>query len=248
MREEEPETVAIVVTGSYATGRATARSDLDLNVLTEAPPRLGRYRTWFEPRRDGPPLHVSAGVQTLRRWIERAGEPVEPDDWSLGFPTEEAARFLWANDRARAALGDPPTVRRPGADPEVEDLFEAATKVARAAEQADWLGARWHAADVGRRVPNLLRPLNPERRVRDRRDALEAALTLRQAPPGYRDDLLTALGLQPSADRSVAEAALRLARGALALLRQHAPEADPQPGITEALRSGALEGELRAES
>ena len=131
MREEEPETVAIVVTGSYATGRATARSDLDLNVLTEAPPRLGRYRTWFEPRRDGPPLHVSAGVQTLRRWIERAGEPVEPDDWSLGFPTEEAARFLWANDRARAALGDPPTVRRPGADPEVEDLFEAATKVAR---------------------------------------------------------------------------------------------------------------------
>jgi hypothetical protein len=235
------------VTGSYAIGRASPLSDLDLTVLTGAPPRLDSYRTWFEPRDDGQPLHVSVGTKALADWIARAGEPVESDGWSLGFPTEEAARFLWATEGARAALGDPPTVRRPGAGPEVEDFVEAATKVARARARGDWLGARWHAADLGRRAPGLLRPLNPERRVVDRRDALEAALSLPNAPPGYRADLLIALGLEPADDGAVVEAALRLARGALALLRQHAPDAEPQPGIAEALRSGALERRLVAD-
>jgi phosphoribosyl-AMP cyclohydrolase len=241
LRSAEPDALAVLVTGSYATGRATPLSDLDLTVLTGVPPHLDTYRTWFEPRRAGAALHVSVGTKTLTDWIARAAEPVDPDGWSLGFPTEEAARFLWATDRARTVLGDPPTVRRPGAGPEVEDVVESATKVARARARGDWLGARWHAADLARRLPGLLRPLNPERRVTDRRDALEAALALPTAPPGYRADLLVALGLAPADDGAVAEAGLRLVRGALALLRQLAPDADPQPGLAEALRSGALE-------
>jgi hypothetical protein len=234
----------VVVTGSYATGRATTLSDLDLTLLTEAAPRFGEYRTFFEARPGLSVLQVSYGTYALDDWLAEARQPATWNDWSLGFPTEEVGQFLWATEAARAVLGDPPTRRRDGAGPEVEDFFECATKVKRARAAGDRLGARWHAADLGRRAPGVLRPLNPERRVRDRRDALDAALSLEVAPLGYRRDLAAALGLTAAGDDEVARAALRLARGCLAMLREGAPEADRQPGIAEALREGVLEARL----
>jgi hypothetical protein len=78
LRGYEPTAVAVIVTGSYAVGRATLQSDLDLTVLTALPPR-GHYRTWFEPR-DPQPLHISAGAASLESWVTEGSEPA---DWSL---------------------------------------------------------------------------------------------------------------------------------------------------------------------
>ena len=244
LRGEEPSAIAILLRGSYATGRATALSDLDLTIVTDGPPAVDEYRTFYEPRAGMVPLPVSYGTYSLADHLAHAREPNAWDDWSLGFPTEQASLFLWATEKAVKALGDPPTIRRDGAGPEVEDFVECATKVKRAQGSGDALGARWHAADLGRRAPGVLRPLNPERRVRDRRDALDAALSLEVAPLGYRRDVAVAIGLTSATDDEVARAAMRLARGCLALLREGAPDADPQPGIGEALKSGLLEARL----
>jgi phosphoribosyl-AMP cyclohydrolase len=245
LRRAEQAAIAVIATGSYAAGRAAPQSDLDLTVLTAIPP-VGHYRTWFEPR--GPlwgsplPLHVSAGAQSLSRWVEEAAEPA---DWSLGFPTEEVARFVWTTDAARAVLGDPPTMRRPPASVELEDFLEGATKVQRAAAAGDHLGARWHAQGLAGYTPRLLRPLNPERRVTDIRDALRAALDLGVAPPHYREDLQVCLGLRPTDDRGVVAAARRLALDTLALLRERMPDVDRQPDLARYLADGTLERHLR---
>jgi len=63
LRTVEPAAIGVLVTGSYAAGRASLQSDLDATVLTAVPPQ-GAYRTWFEPR-PGTPLHVSAGAEAL---------------------------------------------------------------------------------------------------------------------------------------------------------------------------------------
>jgi len=239
LRQAEPAALAVLVTGSYATRRASTRSDLDLTVLTADPP-LGHYRTWFDPR-GRPPLHVSAGAKSLARWVERAQEPA---DWSLGFPTEEAGLFVWTEGTARATLGDPPVTRRPAAPPELEDFLECATKAQRASAGGASVGARWHAHDLATRAPCLLLPLNLERRVTDRRDALQAALEVPNAPSGYRDDLLLCLGLTAADDATVAATASRLARGVLAFLRQHRPDVDTQPDLARYLADGTLQRRL----
>jgi phosphoribosyl-AMP cyclohydrolase len=243
LRAAEPGAIGVMARGSYARGLATPQSDLDLTALTTLAPRVG-YRTWFEARAGGRPLHVSAGAETLDEWRQDAGEPAR---WSLGFPTEETGLWIWATAAARAAGGDPPVVRRPAAGPELEDLCEAATKVQRAFAAGDGLGGRWHAGDLAELAPRLLIPLNPERRVRDRREALAAALELTVAPPGYQAAMLTALGLAPADDAAVAAAALGLARALLAFLRARAPTVDRQPDLARYLADGTLEGQLRAE-
>ncbi len=240
LRDAEPAAVAVIVTGSYATGRATLRSDLDLTVLTAVAP-TGHYRSWFEPR-EGLPLHVSAGADSLANWVE---EGAEPADWALGFPTEEAAAFVWTTDAALAVLGQPPVSRRPAGSPELEDFLECATKVKRAYARGDGPGARWHAHDLGCCAPRLLIPLNPERRVTDRRDALRAALDLPIAPAGYRDDLSACLGLLPLDDTALVESALRLAANLLAFLRERAPDVDSQPYLSRYLADGTLERYLQ---
>ena len=93
-------------------------------------------------------------------------------------------------------------------------------------------------------APGLLRTLNAEVVVRDRREALDAALSLRVAPGHVRDDLTVCLGLVGADDAGVAQAALRLAAELLALLRQHAPDVDPQPDIAQYLADGTLERHL----
>jgi phosphoribosyl-AMP cyclohydrolase len=239
VRAFEPDPLAVLVTGSYATGKAMPDSDLDLMGLYRGEPSIG-YRTWFEDRPEQP-LHVSAGARSLEAWRQ---ESLEPADWSLGFPTQEAARFVWTTDAARAALGDPPDVRRPAGTPELEDFLEAAIKVKRALTRHDRVGARWHAHDMALLAPRLLLRINPERRVTDRRDALRAALSLPTAPERYAADLAVCLGLESASDKSFEEAALRLPRALLAFLRKRLPDVDDQPWLTRYLSDGTLERHL----
>jgi len=241
LRAIEPAAIGVLVTGSYAARRAIHQSGLDVTVLT-AVPSLGHYRTWFEPR-PGAPLHVSAGARALDAWVD---EGKTAADWALGFPTEEIAAWAWATDAARAVLGDPPIMRRPSAPPELEDFLECATKVKRAAAAGDELGARWHAHHLGGYAIRLLRPLNPESRVTDVRDALRVAVDLPAAPAGYHDNLLLCLGLHQAGDGEVADAALRLATTILAFLRERMPDVDRQPDLPHYLADGTLERHLAA--
>ncbi len=236
----EPGPLAVLVTGSFATGRATPQSDLDLTVLLGGEPATG-YQTWFESR-PGRILHVSTDFQRLDDWLRRAQQPA---NWSLGFPAETAGRLIWATEEARAILPDPPNLRQPAGDTELEDFLEGAMKTRRAITTDDWLGARFHAHSMAMLTPRLLIPLNPERRVTDRRDALDAALSLPIAPEHYREDLIACLGLTALPDCAFANAAKRLPEVMLAFLRERAPEIDQQPWLARYLRDGTLERHLR---
>lgn len=231
LRELEPGAAAVIVTGSYAKGTADASSDLDLTAIIREPPRA-RYRMWF----DGD-LHVSVSAKTAEEWLARSRQPA---GWSraLGFPVVIDAAYLTTDEDVRALLGDPPTYVHPAGDPELEDFVENTLKVRRAAAAGDVAGARWHAHAAAMLAPRLVLGVNEPRVVHDRRDALEAALSLAVAPDGWRDDLGVSLGV---ADGDAAESALRLARRLLAFLREHDPEVDPQPDIARYLRSGTLE-------
>ncbi len=237
----ELDPVAVLVSGSYAAGRAELSSDLDLMVL------VGReaaesHRTWFEDRH-GHPLHVSCGCKMLDQWIENCREPAR---WSLGFPTEEVVRVLWATDVGRRRLNDPPTVYRPAGPPELEDFVESASKARRALSAGDGVGARWHAHDMATYSPTMLIPLNPPRRATDRRDALAAALALPLAPPHYAADLASCLSLDGIDHQTFAAATLRLPGELLAFLRERQPDIDPQPWIAGYLADGSLERHLNA--
>lgn len=235
--ELEPAAIAVLATGSYAKGSAMADSDLDLTAITRVPAAV-RYRTWFEERAPERPLHVSVAAKSVEQWLAGRAEPAR---WALGFPAIDVALFLWAVAEARDVLGEPPSVVHPPAPPELEDFIEAATKVKRAAGASDWLGLRWHAQRAAALAPGLLRELSPERLVRDRREAIQAAADLPVVPEHYRVDLLVSLGLTTANDEQVREAAMRLASEVLAFLRERNPDVDGQPEIARYLTDGTLE-------
>jgi phosphoribosyl-AMP cyclohydrolase len=237
----EPTAGAVAAIGSHARGTATAESDLDVQAVTREP-ALQRYRTWFEERPRGRPLHVSAGAKSVGDWL---AERERPSTWALGFPVVGEAVYLWAADDVRERLGDPPTIRHPAAPAQLEDFVEALTKVQRARRDGDAHGLRWHAQEAGRLAPGLIRRVNPEVQVRSRREALSAALELPNAPAGYAEDLAACLGLTAASGTGVADAALRLGLGLLAFVREHDPELDDQPGVGAALRDGTWERLLR---
>jgi nucleotidyltransferase-like protein len=114
----EPETTAVLLTGSYAKGTAAVASDLDLIAVTPSP-RVG-YRTWFEEQTGIAPLHVSAAATTADTWRAKATSPTR---WSLGFPAVDIAAYLCADETTRTQLGDDPSRRRPAAEPELEDFL-----------------------------------------------------------------------------------------------------------------------------
>jgi len=240
LRELEPSTVAILVTGSYAKGTADEDSDLDANVLTNGKPSSD-YRMWFEERPGQKELHVSPSVRSLDQSL---AERDEPQDWALGFPVLNDVRYVWATDEARALLGDPPSNVHPPAGPELEDFVEFLVKVRRASSRSHGAGIRTFAREAAVLAPGLLRTLNDDLAVRDRLEALEAALSLRVAPEHYRQDLSVCLGLVPAEDDDVRDAALRLGRELLAFLRERKPDVDDQPDIAGYLADGTLERHL----
>jgi hypothetical protein len=232
----EPEATAVLLTGSYAKGTAAVASDLDLMAITPSP-RVG-YRTWFEERVEGAPLHVSAGATTADAWLAKATTPAR---WSLGFPAINTAAYLCTDEATRARLGNVPSLRHPATEPELEDFLEFVLKAKRAAHTGDDLGLRWFAQSAASLAPTLLIPINPERIVRDRRDALDAALELAVAPTNYCTDLAVSLGLTPASDAEVKAAVARLGSELLAFLRERAPDVDDQPELARYLADGVLE-------
>lgn len=240
LRELEPSTVAVLVTGSYARGTADEDSDLDVNVLTDDKPSSD-YRMWFDERPGQKDLHVSPSVRSLHQSL---AERDEPQDWALGFPVRNDVRYVWATDGARTLLGDPPSSVHPPAPPELEDFVEFLTKVRRASSRGHGAGIRAFAREAAVLAPGLLRTLNEDVAVRDRLEALEAALSLRVAPEHYRDDLEVALGLIEASDEDVTKAAFRLGHELLAFLRDRKPDVDDQPDIARYLADGTLERHL----
>lgn len=236
----EPETIAVLLTGSYAKGTASAASDLDLMAITSSKPSVS-YRMWFEKRKDESPLHVSAGATTPNAWLANCESPAR---WSLGFPAITEASYLWGAEAAKALMGESPSLLHPAAGPEMEDFIDFVLKAKKSANSGDELGLRWFAQGAASLTPSLLIPLNAERVVRDRRDALDAALSLAVAPANYEPDLTICLGLAQVAADDVKAAAARLARELLAFVRQRAPDIDAQPDIARYLADGTLERHL----
>lgn len=163
---------------------------------------------------------------------------------TLGFPACSVAVFVWATAEARRVLGDPPSNHHLLAQSSLEDLVESISKLRRAYTAGDAVTVRWRAHTAARETPGLLRDLNPPQLVHNSTEALKAALALPVAPPHYAADFPRAFGLSSADDDAVAAAALRLARELLAFLRERNPEADPQPGVADALRDGAFEHHL----
>lgn len=238
--ELEPRTIAILVSGSYAKGIADEQSDLDLVVVREGEPSCP-YRMWFEARPGLPPLHVSPSWRALERCL---AERDEPEDWALGFPVHNVTRYVWSTDAGRVALGDPPDYIHPPAGPELEDFVEFLGKVRRCAARRDAVGVRSFAREAAALAPGLLRTINRDIVVRDRREAVEAACSLKVAPEHYREDFEIAFGLVAAEDEAVERSAIRLGRELLAFLREHNPEADPQADLARYLIDGTLERHL----
>jgi hypothetical protein len=229
----------VIVGGSYAKSAADDLSDLDLTAIVE---RDGdRYRTWFQDRHGARPLHVSAGVRSLETFLERR---MTPAGWWLGLPVLEPARYAWVTPAAQAAIGDDPTVVRPGSPPELEDFFEFSVKVKRAVAAQDPLGIRVYALAVAELAPRLLLPLNDQPVVSSRLEAAHAAVNFAVAPAHWSEDLACCLGLTEDGGTHVGEAALRLARELLAFLRERKPDVDPLPDLVDCLLDGSFERQL----
>ncbi|HWQ15299.1 MAG TPA: kanamycin nucleotidyltransferase C-terminal domain-containing protein [Roseiflexaceae bacterium] len=242
LRREEPRAVAVLCHGSYARGEPEAHSDLDLDVLIDGAP-AGGYRSALEELPGGRLLHVTIATETLEGWLAQFTPPVESEAWAFFLPARQVARLLWAAPSARERLAAHVTLTLE-ASPQLQDLLESAGKVRNARARSDDLGVRLGAQDMALRCPAVLGLLNLPVRVNTRRAALQAALEMPLAPPGYRDDMLTCLGMSGRATtaQDVHDAAMRLASGILAML-QSRPEAVAgrvEPGLPEALADGRL--------
>jgi hypothetical protein len=196
---------------------------------------------WFEQRPDAKPLHVSPSVKSLDTWLAKRGEIQQ---WALGFPVEHVVRYVWATDEARVALGDPPSNFHPPAEPQLEDFVECLGKVRRFTRLGDSIGVRAFAREAAALAPGLLRTLNPEIVVRDPREAIEAARSLKVSPKHYGEDFEVAFGLVLASDEAVERSAVRLGAELLAFLRERKPDVDPQPDIAGYLADRTLERHL----
>jgi phosphoribosyl-AMP cyclohydrolase len=242
LRQDEPDAVAIVCCGSYARGTAEAHSDLDLEVLVQGT-RQAEYRSAFEELPDGRLLHVTIAVRSLADWLAQFAMPKESKAWAFFLPAREGAQVLWATPEASQLLEGRITLTLHAA-PQLQDLLECAAKARNARARGDDLGVRLAAQGVALGCPAVLGLVSPSTTVYSARSALDAALDVVVAPPSYRDDMLTCLGMSGSATsaQDVHDASLRLSLGCLALLQVYADVvADRlEPGLPEALADGRL--------
>ncbi|NJN19515.1 MAG: hypothetical protein HC822_26375 [Oscillochloris sp.] len=243
LRREEPRAVAILCHGSYARDEAMAHSDLDLDVLIAGEPDV-TYRSAFAELPDGRLLHATIETIALDEWLEQFAEPEESAAWAFYLAVRQDARLLWATPEAEARLRDQLSLIFPAAA-QLQDLIESAAKVRNAALLGDELGLRLAAQDVATRCPSLLALFTTAPIATSRRNALQIALALAPAPPGYHDDMLLCLGLSGRATtiEDVQAAALRLVHGVLDVLRANpgAYEDHVEPGLPEALADGRLQ-------
>ncbi|GAA4716854.1 nucleotidyltransferase domain-containing protein [Phytohabitans rumicis] len=231
-----PPVVGVLLRGSYARDEATTYSDVDLDVLVDGPPRQSYPAYLVEA--GGRLVHLSVAVSDTTSWYAHVSAPA---DWAFGLPVVAPARLLWAAEEWRDRL-DVTEIRQPAGDPALEDLVAGLGKVAGAYAAGDDLGARFAATDLARLCPSVLRLANPAVTVAGRRSALDAALGFRVAPAGYRDDMLTCLGLAAAAPFQVYAAARRLVTGTVTLIRPYANQLAPTAG--EDLAGALLDGRL----
>ncbi len=214
LRQEHPDAVAVVLKGSHARGEAGEWSDIDFDVLISSSD-TEIYRTWIEPI-GGRLVHISAAVESLDGWLADA---TAPSEWSLGLPTVETTKLLWAaNDELWAQL-DHPVRNHPAAEPEVEDTMEALGKIRSALARGDDIGVYRNANKLATLIPTLLVPVNPHSPVSNSRAAIDAVLGLPNVPVGFADDWLTCMGyVDMRTPKTTVAAAERLFLGVLAML------------------------------
>lgn len=212
-------------------------SDIDIDVLVDGPPHASRpaYLADTEDRL----THLSVVVRDVASWLARLEEPA---DWAFGLPVSTPVRLLWATPRWRSRV-DLAVVCHPAGEPRLEEFVATLGKVASATAAEDGIGARLAASDLARACPSVLRLANPPLTVASRRAALGAALDLSVAPPNYRDDMLTCLGLRPATTAGVHAAAGRLVAGTIALVRPYADQFEPVAGadLAAAVADGRLD-------
>jgi predicted nucleotidyltransferase len=206
-RDREPSAVGILVHGSYATSTAQPESDIDIDIFTTGDSTV-HYRTWFEERPSGTPLHVSARSDlTLEEWED---EGKEPEEWSLGLPVEMHFVWLWVGDEELVeVLGQRPVLRKPGGSPEIEEWSTPSSRCVGTQRQATIQSA-----------------------VRDPRSALDAILSLPLTPPTWAEDLPRCLGLTNAQTDEVVNSANSVALATLQLARNLNPDVDGQPEVS----------------
>ncbi|MGH2533480.1 MAG: nucleotidyltransferase domain-containing protein [Thermomicrobiales bacterium] len=240
LRREFSDVLAVILKGSYARGEPNRFSDVDFDVLTAGEPRE-EYPVYFDRAADGRLIHVSIVVQDLDGWLAAGNKS---RSWTFGLPSAQASRLLWAADASLRARLDRPYQLHPPAEPELEDFVAELGKIMHARQANDELALRLSARSLAGLCPSVLRPLNPQRRAGTHPEALQLALSLPVAPSGYREDMLTCLGLASRAGSfdEVVQAATRLVAGTIDLLQPHATRiaAELAPGLAEALADGTL--------
>ena len=242
--ELEPDAIAVLLRGSYATETAHEDSDLDLTVITGHQPATP-YRAWFEEAPGDRLLPISLSAKSLEAWLRKNATPAE---WALGFPATDEAAYLWSSDGARQQLGEHPSTRRPAGFPSLEDFVNTAVKARTAAAHDDSVGLRLYARETALLAPALLRKVNPEVVVKNHREAVLAARDFPASPEHYREDFSISVGLTAAEDVAAAQAIQRLATELVAFLRERDPHVDPQPDIAKYLLDGTLERYLAAGS
>lgn len=216
LRVEYPDSVAVVLKGSHARGEAKPWSDIDFDVLVSTP-GVEEYRTWIEPVGDRL-VHISAAVESLDAWLTDANAP---SSWSLGFPTVETTKLLWAIDEAHCELLDQPHQTHPPheIEIEIEDTMEALGKMRNAFNRGDIIGVYRNANKLATLIPTMLVPVNPITSVSNSRQAIDAVLSLTNVPEGFAEDWLTCMGyVDNRIPESTLTAATRMFLGSLKLL------------------------------
>lgn len=214
LRAEYPQAVAVVLKGSHARGKAKPWSDIDFDVLLGTQ-GVEEYRIWIEPVGDRL-VHISAAVESLDAWI---ADGDRPSPWSLGFPTVETTKLLWAIDDEHRELLDHPWQLHPAHEIELEDTMEALGKMRNALNRGDHIGVYRNAAKLATLIPTMLVPVNPAATVSNSREAIDAVLALENVPGGFAQDWLTCMGyVDKRTPESTLEAAARMFYGSLDLL------------------------------
>jgi hypothetical protein len=242
LRHEIPGVAPLEDHGHRARGAVGPRSDVDLDVLVTDSTAIDHpYLTWIEPDDTGRLVHVSVAVETVEDWFQGMAEPAS---WSFGLAAQEATRLLWCGSDALRARLDHPSHVHPAGDPELEDAFECLGKARDAADRGDNLTMRLHLQDLALLVPSLLVAINPPALPGTRPEALAAVLALSVVPDGFREDMLTCLGLSGEATTpgEVLAAGTRLVMGTLTLLERHADTVCPlqSPYLGELLANRTL--------
>lgn len=191
LRQEVPDAVGIFLGGSQLRGDAGPHSDVDFDIVVPIGPR-DEWPGWFDELH-GRLVRISTWIRDVDSWLAAAEGPQE---WAFHLACVDPLRLCWAADEAWRVRLDRTELVYPPGEPEVGHFEGEAGKIANAWQRADEPALRLAAQDLARAVVSILRPLNPRPPVRSRLEALRTLLAFDVVPAGYRDDMLTCLGLR----------------------------------------------------